>query len=124
MQVSDLRVFIPSKNFAQSQAFYRAMGFSMMVINDDLSLFSLGSCSFFLQNYYNQEFANNLMLQLIVPDISEAFKMITAIKETDFRFEAIKQEHWGKVIYLWEPAGSSCGGEVPSSGSHWHVTFQ
>ena len=24
--------------------------------------------------------------------------------------------------FLWEPKGSSCGGEVTSSGDHWHVT--
>ncbi|MDZ7923119.1 MAG: hypothetical protein U5M23_03480 [Marinagarivorans sp.] len=111
MQANDLRVFIPSKNFEQSQVFYQAMGFSVMVINDDLRFLSLGSCSFFLQNYYNQEFANNLMLQLIVPDINDAFKTVAAIKDPDFRFEPIKQEHWGKVVYMWGPAGEL-----------WHIT--
>ncbi len=25
--------------------------------------------------------------------------------------------------FLWEPKGSTCGGEVASSADHWHVTF-
>lgn len=25
--------------------------------------------------------------------------------------------------FLWEPRGSTCGGDVPSSNDHWHVSF-
>jgi len=31
---------------------------------------------------------------------------------------------YGSGTYLWEPAGSKCGGNVASSGSHWHVTYK
>jgi len=26
--------------------------------------------------------------------------------------------------YLWEPKGSTCGGDVASSGDHWHATYK
>jgi hypothetical protein len=26
------------------------------------------------------------------------------------------------AVFLWEPAGSTCGGSVPSSGDHWHMS--
>ncbi len=27
------------------------------------------------------------------------------------------------ATYLWEPTGSTCGGNVPSSAPHWHASF-
>jgi hypothetical protein len=51
------------------------------------------------------------MLQLIVPDINAAYETISRIEGHEFRFEPIKTESWGKVIYLWGP-----------SGELWHIT--
>jgi hypothetical protein len=111
MQMLDIRTFIPSKDYETSKAFYQALGFSCSDASEDLSIFQNGSCTFFLQRYYNEEFANNLMLQLIVADIKEAFALISSLQGFDIRYRPIQQEHWGKVIYLWGPAGEL-----------WHVT--
>jgi hypothetical protein len=111
MKVDDIRVFIPSKDYKVSQSFYQALGFKMSYVSDDLSLFESGDCTFFLQNYYNKQFAENLMFQLSVLDIQEAYQTISSLKGFDIRFEPIKQERWGKVVYLWGPAGEL-----------WHVT--
>lgn len=111
MQVSDIRPFVPSKDYEQSKSFYQALGFSMSYASEDLSIFTLGPCTFFLQRYYNEAFANNLMLQLIVADIEEAFARISGISDMEIRYQPIKQESWGKVIYLWGPAGEL-----------WHIT--
>ena len=111
MQAEDIRVFIPSKNYEESQSFYQAMGFKMDKASDDLSIFESGKCTFFLQRFYNEEFASNLMLQLLVKNINEAFELISNIKGFNIKFEPIKNEHWGKVVYLWGP-----------SGELWHIT--
>jgi hypothetical protein len=111
MQPTSIRPFIPSKNYEESKSFYQALGFTMEYASEDLSIFQSGPCTFFLQRSYNEEFAKNLMLQLIVPNIDEAFSMISRIQGVDFRFEPIKIERWGKVIYVWGPAGEL-----------WHVT--
>ena len=105
MQVDDIRVFIPSKNYEISQKFYQALGFKMDYVSEDLSLFENGDCFFFLQRFYNHELANNLVLQLSVLDIQEAFDRITKIQGCEFKYEAIRQESWGKVIFLWGPSG-------------------
>ena len=111
MRTDDIRVFVPSKNYEESQSFYQALGFQIEPANDDLSIASNGSCTFFLQRFFNEEFANNLMMQISVPDIQEAFNVISNIKGFNIRYEPIKEERWGKVIYLWGP-----------SGELWHVT--
>src|SRR5690606_2105336 len=111
MEVKDIRAFIPSKNYEASKSFYRAFEFKMSKASGDLSIFELGNSTFFLQRYYNKDFADNLMLQLIVPNIDEAYATISQISGHDFRYDPIKEEHWGKVIYMWGP-----------SGELWHIT--
>ena len=111
MQVESIRVFVPSKNYEESQSFYQAMGFKMGKSSNDLSIFESANCTFFLQRFYNNELANNLMLQLAVKDIQEAFELISSIKGFNIKFEPIKNEPWGKVVYLWGP-----------SGELWHIT--
>jgi hypothetical protein len=111
VKVDDIRVFVPSLDYEKSKAFYQALGFSMGRASDDLTLFENGDCAFFLQRYYNKEFAENLMMQLSVIDINEAFKVISGLDGFDIKYQPIKTELWGKVIYLWGP-----------SGELWHVT--
>ena len=111
MQVDDIRVFIPSKDFQQSEAFYQAIGFRKTEISDDLSLFECGECSFFLQRFYDSGLANNLMLQVSVLDINEAYKNISNLTGFNIKYEPVKTESWGKVFYLWGPAGEL-----------WHIT--
>jgi predicted lactoylglutathione lyase len=111
MQVESIRAFVPSKNYEESQSFYQAMGFKMGKASEDLSIFESGNCTFFIQRFYNEEFANNLMLQLAVKNIQEAFELISSIKGYNIKFEPIKNEPWGKVVYLWGP-----------SGELWHIT--
>ncbi|WP_371257866.1 hypothetical protein [Pseudoalteromonas sp. '520P1 No. 423'] len=51
------------------------------------------------------------MVQLIVLDINDVFNQISNIEGFDIKYEPIKSEPWGKVIYLWGP-----------SGELWHIT--
>ena len=111
MKVDDIRVFIPSKDYEISKSFYQALGFEMDYVTDDLALFENGDCSFFLQRFYNEDLAHNLMLQLSVLDINEVFEVISSLDNFDIKYAPVKTEPWGKVLYLWGP-----------SGELWHVT--
>ena len=77
----------------------------MAEANENLTIFENAGSTFFLQRYFNQQFAENLMLQLIVTDIEEAFTTISGLSNPHIRYEPIKDERWGRVIYLWGPAG-------------------
>ena len=111
MKVSDIRVFIPSKDYEISQLFYQALGFKMDYISDELCLFVNGNSTFFLYDFYDEALASHLMLQLSVVDINDAFNVISNLENFDIKYEPIKTERWGKVVYLWGP-----------SGELWHVT--
>jgi len=110
MKVDDIKVFIPSKDFEVSKAFYTSLGFKGAFVTDDLQLFENGECAFFLQRFYNQQFAENLMLQLCVVDINEAYEAAASAPHAQ-KLTSIQHERWGKVFYLSGPAGEL-----------WHVT--
>ncbi|MFT6906834.1 MAG: hypothetical protein ACJAS1_003506 [Oleiphilaceae bacterium] len=86
MQANDIKAFIPSKNYIESQGFYQALGFDMKIASNDLSVFTNGSCSFYLQRFFNEELAKNLILQLSVPDIGKALEVMITRKEKWFGF--------------------------------------
>lgn len=112
MKINEIRSFIPCKDYQQSISFYRALGFKGEPAGEDMMMFEKDGCTFFLQkNFYDEAFSKNQMFQLIVSDIDEAYEVVSQITDSDARHSAIKQEHWGQVIYLWGP-----------SGELWHVT--
>ncbi|GAB5382109.1 MAG: hypothetical protein Alis3KO_36220 [Aliiglaciecola sp.] len=104
MKVEDIRVFVPCKNYDESKAFYSDLGFSQAPATDDLTLVENGDCTFFLQRFYNKDFAENLMLQVCVADIDHAYELAKATKYAQ-KLTPIESERWGKVFYLWGPSG-------------------
>ncbi|MCP1650905.1 MULTISPECIES: VOC family protein [Pseudomonas aeruginosa group] len=65
----ELKVFVPARDFALSQQFYKDLGFLSPWNSEELAYFHHGDhCAFLLQNYYVKEFAENLMLHLLVED--------------------------------------------------------
>ncbi|KAF1052782.1 MAG: hypothetical protein GAK43_01756 [Stenotrophomonas maltophilia] len=66
----ELKVFVPARDYALSQQFYRDLGFEQPWQSEELSYFHHGNhCAFLLQNFYVKEFAENLMLHLLVEDV-------------------------------------------------------
>lgn len=104
MNVTVIKVFMPSKNYDISKSFYSEIGFKPEFVTDDLTLFQNGACSLYLQRFYNQELADNFMLQICVSDIEAAFDVCSS-SEHKTRITPVQQEAWGKVFYLWGPAG-------------------
>ena len=111
MNSMDIRPFIPAIDFEASKSFYEALGFTGDNATDEMAIMSNGSCTFFLYKHNKGELGNNIMLQLSVPNIDNALESIEKVKGFEFKYEPIKKERWGKVIYMWGP-----------SGEMWHVT--
>ena len=104
MDVIDVKAFVPSKDYEVSKAFYTEIGFKPEYVTDDLTLFENGDCLFFLQRFYNEDLAQNFMLQICVSDIGDAFKLCSSsVHKT--KITSIQDESWGKVFYLWGPIG-------------------
>jgi catechol 2,3-dioxygenase-like lactoylglutathione lyase family enzyme len=103
------RPFLPAKNFELSKRFYETLGFEK-VLDDEVAIFNAGSGGFILQNYYQKEWAENFMMQLMVDDLDAWWEHITAI-DLPGQFgvpppKAPAMQPWGlRIVYLVDPSG-------------------
>lgn len=109
------RPFLPTKDFALSKRFYEALGFTKL-FDGEVAIFQIGATSFILQNYYQQQWAENFMMQLLVDDLDASWAQIVALDlPREFGVPAPKppaMQPWGmRVAYVVDP-----------SSVLWHVS--
>lgn len=109
-EIRDLKVFVPSQDHEVSKAFYQELGFQLNWQVDGLAELQAGEHRFLLQKYYQKDWAENFMFQLVVGDAQAWYDHIREAQLPDrydnVRVSPPKDEPWGmKVVYLWGPAG-------------------
>jgi len=104
-----IRAFLPSRDFATSRNFYESLGFEK-VLDGEVVIFNAGSGGFVLQRYYQKEWAENTMLQLMVDDLDAWWEHIASLNLPErFGVQAPKppaMQPWGlRVAYVHDPSG-------------------
>jgi len=87
--IEDLRAFLPAKDFATSREFYRTLGFEQVWLSDKLALFKLDRFTFFVQDYFVKEWAENMMLDLRVSDVQAYWSYLQGL-ELPQRFPGVR----------------------------------
>lgn len=105
-----IRPFIGAKDFRIAQAFYHALGFEEISIDNKMSYFKIDEkVGFYLQNYYAKDWVDNTMLFWEVTDLDQCHLEISAkklpAKFKGVRLSAIKTEDWGREFFLHDPSG-------------------
>jgi catechol 2,3-dioxygenase-like lactoylglutathione lyase family enzyme len=109
------RPFLPAKDFELSRRFYEALGFEKRLDAADVVIFRAGRGEFLLQSYYQKDWAENFMMQLMVDDLGAWWSHIQAL-DLPGRFgvappKAPALQPWGlRIAYVTDP-----------SGALWHV---
>ena len=103
------RPFLPAKSFNLSKRFYEALGFEK-VLDGDVAIFNAGSSGFILQNYYQKEWAENFMMQLMVDDLDAWWAHLESLDlPARFGVPAPRPpalQPWGlRIAYLVDPSG-------------------
>ncbi len=103
------RPFLPTRDFDLSRDFYEALGFKKLH-DGEVAIFAAGSGGFILQRYYQKEWAENTMMQLMVDDLDTWWAHIEGL-DLPGRFgvqppKAPAMQEWGlRVAYVYDPAG-------------------
>jgi hypothetical protein len=103
------RPFLPSKDFDLSKRFYEALGFQKL-LDGEVAIFNTGSGGFILQRYYQQAWAENFMMQLMVDDLDGWWSHISSL-DLPAKFgvappKAPAIQPWGlRVAFLTDPCG-------------------
>ena len=111
MNATDVKIFVPAKDFELSLSFYKAMGWQMNWVSDDgLAELELADCRFYLQNHYNKAWANNFMIYVVVDDAQAWYDHALAVIATgeygELRIRPPKEEPFGALVaHLIDPSG-------------------
>jgi uncharacterized glyoxalase superfamily protein PhnB len=101
---------VPSKDFEVSKSYYEALGFQKTLDAADVAIFAVGDGAFILQRYYQKEWADNFMMQLMVDDLDAWWAHIISL-DLPGKFgvrapKAPEMQPWGlRVAYVFDPSG-------------------
>jgi hypothetical protein len=103
------RPFVPAKDFELSKRFYEALGFTKL-LDGEVAIFGIGATSFILQRYYQKEWAENFMMQLVVDDLDSWWTQLSSLDlPAQFGVPAPRPpalQPWGlRIVYLVDPSG-------------------
>ncbi len=103
------RPFLPAKDFEKSKRFYEALGFEKK-LDGQVANFGVGASSFILQNYFQKEWAENFMMQLMVDDLDAWWAHISSLDlPAKFGVPTPKPpqiQPWGlRIAYVVDPSG-------------------
>jgi uncharacterized glyoxalase superfamily protein PhnB len=109
MGTERLRPFVPARDFDLSKRFYEALGFEK-VLDGEVAIFNAASGGFILQRYYQKDWAENSMLQLMVDDLDAWWTHIEALDlQARFGVQPPKPpavQPWGlRIAYVFDPSG-------------------
>ena len=103
------RPFLPSRDFELSKRFYEALGFRKL-LDGDVAIFEIGQTSFILQRRFEQAWAENCMMQLMVDDLDAWWAHLASL-DLPGRFNVAAPrppalQPWGlTVAYVVDPSG-------------------
>jgi uncharacterized glyoxalase superfamily protein PhnB len=103
------RPFLPSKDFEASKRFYEALGFEKL-LDSEVAIFRIGTTSFIVGQHYQEDWAGNFMMQLMVDDLDAWWAHIQSL-DLAGKFgvrapTAPEMQPWGiRISYVVDPAG-------------------
>jgi hypothetical protein len=110
LNVSDIRPFIPAKDFGVTKRFYAALGCEVKDVDLRMALVKFGTRHFYIQDYYLKEVAENAMLHISVDDAQAWHEHVAAVlRDGEFpgaRAQTPKRQPNGALVtFVHDPTG-------------------
>lgn len=109
LTITEIKAFVPAKDFALSKRFYADLGFQQKSEGGGVAYFALGQHAFLLQDYYTQEFAENLALHILVEDVQAWARHVAErgiAERYGVRVTAVTEQAWGITDFtVTDPCG-------------------
>jgi uncharacterized glyoxalase superfamily protein PhnB len=109
LRVTEIKAFVPAKDFELSKRFYRDLGFTMASDGDGVAYFHFGEASFLLQNYCTESLAENVMMHILVEDVDAWWQQVRAsgvAEKYGVKVTGIESQPWRmRDFCLFDPSG-------------------
>ena len=107
---NDMKPFVPSQDFELSMRYYQALGGTVNWRQGGLAEIDFGASRIILQDYYQQNWAENFVMHIPVDDATAWHAHIAAMVDSGeygkIRVHEPKAEPWCKLVtYAWDPSG-------------------
>ena len=109
LDVTEIKAFVPSKNFDQSKQFYTDLGFTMASDGGGIAYFHLNHISFLLQDFCAENFAENFMMHILVHDVEAWWNHVRdsgVVEKYGVKVSNIETQPWRmRDFNLIDPSG-------------------
>ncbi len=109
LQVTEIKAFVPARDFERSKQFYRDLGFTMASEGDGVACLHFRHASFLLQDFCAEGQAESFMMHLLVDDVQAWWEHVKASGvEAGYgvRVTEIETQPWRmKDFCLFDPSG-------------------
>jgi len=110
LRVTEIKAFVPAKNFDLSKQFYQDIGFTMASEGGGVAYFHIdGQASFLLQDFCAESLAENFMMHLLVEDVDAWWARIDqsgVVARYGVKLFGIEQQPWRmRDFCITDPSG-------------------
>ncbi len=109
LNVTEIKAFVPARDFELSKRFYRDLGFTMASEGGGVAYFHFGHVSFLLQDYCAEGLAENFMMHILVEDVDAWWNHVQAsgvVERYGVRCSAVEAQPWRmRDFCLHDPSG-------------------
>ncbi len=109
LRVTEIKAFVPAKDFELSQQFYQDLGFTMASAGDGVAYFHFEHVSFLLQDYCVESLAENFMMHILVEDVAAWWDHVQAsgvVPRYGVRCTDVEAQPWDMLDFcLFDPSG-------------------
>jgi len=109
LRITEIKAFVPSKDFELSKRFYKDLGFTMASEGGGVAYFHFGPVSFLLQDFCAESFAENFMMHILVEDVQAWWQHVQAsgvVPKYGVRLTPLEDQPWKmRDFCLFDPSG-------------------
>jgi uncharacterized glyoxalase superfamily protein PhnB len=107
LAVTEIKAFVPARDFALSMAFYEALGFTLASVDDGIAYFHFGGSSFLLQDFFVQAHADNFQMHLLVENVDAWHAQAKPVAERfKLKIGTPEDQPWRmRDFTLYDPSG-------------------
>jgi catechol 2,3-dioxygenase-like lactoylglutathione lyase family enzyme len=109
LRVTEVKAFVPARDFALSKRFYQDLGFTLASDGDGIAYFHHGDASFLLQDFFTEALGENFMMHLLVADVEAWHQSITdagIAEKYGVKVGPVELQPWRmRDFVLFDPSG-------------------
>jgi catechol 2,3-dioxygenase-like lactoylglutathione lyase family enzyme len=109
LNITEIKAFVPAKDFELSKQFYKDLGFTMASEGGGVAYFHMNLVSFLLQDFCTETLAENFMMHILVEDVDAWWTHIDGTgvaSKYGVQLGAIESQPWRmRDFCLSDPSG-------------------